>query len=135
MKIRSFMLITQPSVYVVPYMVHTCTQHAHATQDMQTHMRTHLHAHTDAEMHTHGTCMHTYRLALRDMQTHIHVHPGTQILPCSGVASPPPGPAPQGRPAPAGGVLPTQRHLQSALFPLLREEGPGRCFTFAYNSY
>lgn len=46
-------------------------------------------------------------------------------VPHSGSALSAPGPA-QGRPAPAGAVLPTQRHLQPPLLPLLREEGAGR---------
>lgn len=86
--------------------VHVCMD-----RDAQT---WHMHAHIGTEKHsdTH-TCTHAPRSCL------------TQA-----VASPPPGPAPKGHPAPAGGVLPAQWHLQSTLLPLLWEESAGRCVTF-----
>lgn len=94
----------------------TCTCHT------QAHMYTHMHIlrkrHVDA--HTHA---HIRRQTRR--HTHTHAHTPKSCL-TQAVASPPSGPEAAGRPAPAGGVLPTQRHLQSTLLPLLREESAGR---------
>lgn len=86
-----------------------------------THVYTHVHTQEETRRGAHA-CTHTEKEC---RHTHTHAHTPKSCL-TQAVASPPSGPEAAGRPAPAGGVLPTQRHLQSTLLPLLREESAGR---------
>lgn len=78
------MLITQQSVYVVPYIVHTRTQHAHATHETCRHTC----AHTCICRGMHGQrCTHMAPACIhRDWRSETcrHTYTCTQILPCSG---------------------------------------------------
>lgn len=80
-------------------------------------------------------CKHLHSAHVHTCTQMQHTDMGTHQLPPdsdSGLSSP--GPAPRARPAAAGRVLPSQRHFQSALLPLLREKSPGRFLPFTLPS-